>query len=323
MTLDNQTANILVGRSVPYSTGSNITGTGIVSNSISYRDTGVLMNVTPRISPDGRVLMRVQPEVSKVAATSINLGNGVLAPEFDVQSVQTTVAANDGETVAIGGLISRTDMKTENKIPWIGDLPYIGTAFRYRTQVKNKTELLIILTPRVVRSKLDADRILAEEARRMDWIVGDVYKVQGPTGLEPILPPPTGGGVDGRMPVPPALGGPGCTPPLAPAPAAPAPSYPAPGPGYQWPPPNMVPPGGGDVLPPPRTLAPGAQGQAPVPGPGAPRPMPPGGAPAPAGPPLGDPTGRTTQQPMPGQMIAPTDPRQEETRWTVYPTRQQ
>lgn len=149
----------------------------------------------------------------------------------------------------------------------------------------------------------------------MDWIVGDVYKTQGPTGLEPILPP--AGGVDGHLPVPPALGGPGWTPSQPPAPVYPPP-------GYQWPPPGMVPPGGADVLPPPRQLPPEAQGQAPAGGPGLLRPLPPqGGPPAPAGPPLGDPTGRGTQPPFPGQATAPTNPRQEETRWTVYPTKQQ
>jgi general secretion pathway protein D len=303
-TLDNQTANILVGRSVPYSTGSNITGTGIISNSVSYRDTGVLMNVTPRISPDGRVLMRVQPEVSKVATTSINLGNGVLAPEFDVQSVLTTVACNDGETVVIGGLISKTDNKNENKIPWFGDLPYVGAAFRYRTQAKTKTELLVILTPHVVRSRADADRVLAEEARRMDWITGDVIKMQGTSGMEAIMPPP--GGVDGRLPPGAAL--PGAPAPAWPAPPVTVPVYPA-APAYPSPDGQMQ-------LPLPRVM-PQAQPVVPAPGPQAP---------APAGPAVGDPTGRAVpQQPMPAQAapaqaaVSSTDQRQEVMQWTVPP----
>ena len=61
-----------------------------------------------------------------------------------------------GETVAIGGMIQKRDQKGENKVPWLGDLPYIGAAFRYRTQVKSKTELLIIMTPHIVRSKFEA-----------------------------------------------------------------------------------------------------------------------------------------------------------------------
>src|SRR5262249_32798842 len=186
-TLDNQTALINVGQDIPYVTASNLTATGIVSNSITYRSVGVILQVTPRISPDGTVIMRVIPEVSKVAPTTINLGNGVTATAFDVQHVETTVTAQDGETVAIGGLITKRDEKMENKIPWFGDLPYVGAAFRYRTQSKAKFELLVILTPHIVKTRADADAILAKESSRMDWIVGDIARTHGTTGMEPIF----------------------------------------------------------------------------------------------------------------------------------------
>ena len=139
MTLDEQSASVLVGQSVPYITSTNVTATGLLSNGVSYRNVGVELQVTPRIGPDGKVLMRVEPSVSSVANTSISLGNGVTAVAFNVQDVTTTVTAQDGETVAIGGLISRSDIKNENKVPWLGDLPFLGAAFRYRTQVKAKT----------------------------------------------------------------------------------------------------------------------------------------------------------------------------------------
>ncbi len=208
MTLDNQAASVLVGQSVPYVTSTNITATGLLSNGVSYRNVGVELQVTPRIGPDGRVLMRVIPEVSSVAPTSINLGNGQLATAFNVQNLTTTVTAQDGETVALGGLIGRRDEKNENKVPWLGDLPYIGTAFRYRTQAKTKTELLVILTTHVVRSRADADKVLAEESRRMDYILEDVVRSQGLSGMDPVLHPnafaplPSRGGVDGNMPAP-------------------------------------------------------------------------------------------------------------------------
>jgi type II secretory pathway component GspD/PulD (secretin) len=189
-TTDNQTALINIGQYVPYVTGSAVTATGLVTNTIEYKTVGVIMQVTPRISPDGTVIMRVIPEVSSVLPTQINLGNNVLATQFQVQHVETTVSAKDGETVAIGGLIQKRDTKSENKYPWLGDLPYVGALFRYRTQDKTKTELLVILTPHVVRTPLDADRVLAEESRRMDWVLGDVIKTQGASGMAPIMPPP-------------------------------------------------------------------------------------------------------------------------------------
>ncbi len=267
-TLDNQTANILVGESIPYSTGLAITGLTTTSG-ISYQPTGVLMNVTPRISPDGRVLMRVQPEVSSLSPNSVSVG-GSPEPAFITQSVLTTVAANDGETIVIGGLISKSDTKTENKVPWIGDLPYIGTAFRYRSQVKTKKELIVILTPHVVRSKADADRVLYEESRRMDWIVSDVLKSHGTSGMEPILPRPAG--VDGSMPA--------VFPPPASVPGTIA-----------------LPPGENRLLP-------------------APQMYPPTGAAAP-----GAPAGPASQQPYPGQVMAPTTSRQEDAQWTVPPSK--
>src|SRR5581483_9226160 len=131
------------------------------------------------------------------------------------QTVDTTVIAQDGETVVLGGLIHRADQKNENKIPWLGDLPGIGAAFRYRTQLKNKQELLIIMTPHIVRNRAEAQRILCEEGKKMDWIVGDVVRTHGnAANLECLFPPSPckTGNVDGCLP-----------PKMLPAPVAPQP----------------------------------------------------------------------------------------------------
>jgi type II secretory pathway component GspD/PulD (secretin) len=248
MALDNQAAQVAVGRDIPILLGSTLTATGLSQQNISYRSTGVLLNVIPKITPDNRVIMRVTPEVSSLAGT-LNLGGGFNAPEFNQQRVDTTVLAQDGETVVLGGLITRSDTKQENKIPWFGDLPLLGALFRYRTQAKVKQELLIIMTPHIVRSAADRERILAEEGRRMDWVLGDVIKTHGPAGMHPLFPRPDKappGAVDGNLPgpigpvVPPVLpgaqgllhpprpvGGPAVVPP-APAVMPPAPSAPQP-----------------------------------------------------------------------------------------------
>jgi Bacterial type II and III secretion system protein len=189
-TLDNQTAYMDIGQSVPYVNGSAVAATGLVTNLVSYRDVGVILQVTPRISPDNTVLMRVIPEVSAVAPTQISLGNGQTATEFDVQHFETTVFARDGETVVIGGMIQRRDTKTENKVPVLGDLPYLGALFRYRTQDKSKVELLVIMTPHIVRSHAEAERILLEESHRMDWITGEVSSLQGVPDLGSSKCPP-------------------------------------------------------------------------------------------------------------------------------------
>ena len=105
--------------------------------------------------------MRVTPEVSSIISTMVQLGNGVFGTSFNDQVVDTTVLAGDGETVAIGGLIQKSDHKNENKIPWFGDLPYLGSLFRYRTQAKTKTELMRIAARRGLegRSKMGRDEL--------------------------------------------------------------------------------------------------------------------------------------------------------------------
>jgi hypothetical protein len=150
----------------------------------------------------------------------VQLGNGSFGTSYNDQKVDTTVLVGDGETIAIGGLIQKRDNKSENKIPWFGDLPYIGALFRFRSQEKTKTELMVILTPHIIRSRLDADRILAEESRRMDWIIGDVIKTHGTTGLQPILPPlPLDRNLQSHEPAPGT-----CPLPPAPLPGEPLPS---------------------------------------------------------------------------------------------------
>jgi type II secretion system protein D len=210
LTLDNQSARVFVGQNFPIILGSNVIATGIVSNNVTYQPVGVELLVTPRITPDGRVIMRVTPGVSSTTQTNVSLGSGVTATAINQQVVDTTVIAQDGETVALGGLITTNDQKAENKVPWIGDLPVVGALFRYRTQSKRKQELLIIMTPHIVRCRADGERILEEEAARMDWLKTPVEKLYGPgIPMRPDQPPGVGpldpslgpdGNVDGALP---------------------------------------------------------------------------------------------------------------------------
>src|SRR5262249_42210086 len=107
MALDNQTAFINVGKEVPIVTSTTLTATGLSQQNIDRRQVGVILRVTPRISPDGRILMRINPEVSSVDPVPVNLGNGNLGTSLDIQQIETTVSAVDGETVALGGLITK------------------------------------------------------------------------------------------------------------------------------------------------------------------------------------------------------------------------
>ena len=160
---------------------------GLAQQSVAYRSIGVTMRVTPRVSPDGKILMRVEPQVSSVTPGAVSLGNGIQSPAFNIQTVQTTVLASDGETIVLGGLISKQANRQENGIPFFKNIPYVGALFRFRTHSVAKRELVIIMTPHIIRTEMDQARILSEEARRMTWCVPDVAKLHG-HGLEVIGP---------------------------------------------------------------------------------------------------------------------------------------
>jgi type II secretion system protein D len=176
---DNQTGFFQVGQNFPQITESTLNAQGFVQNSITYTPIGVVLRVTPRISPDGQVLMRVEPQVSSISQTQVQIGNNIFASAIDTQTVETTVLAGDGETVVLGGLISKRDEKTERKIPWVGDLPWVGAAFRFRTQVQERREVIFIMTPRIMRTAADMRAVFAAEAKKMSWSITDVANVTG------------------------------------------------------------------------------------------------------------------------------------------------
>lgn len=203
---DNQTGFVQVGQSFP-TLGPVSATVGVTQQSIDYRDIGVTMRVTPRVNPDGKVLMRVEPAVTSVSPSPVSLGNGIQAPVFNVQQVNTTVLASDGETIVLGGLISKQDSRNEVGIPYLKDIPYAGALFRYRQHNVQRREVLIIMTPHIVRSEFDAARILAEESAKMKWCLPEIGKmhthgmeVMGPAsqGARPVPnnpgPIPTPGG---------------------------------------------------------------------------------------------------------------------------------
>src|SRR5262249_52280088 len=143
---------VQLGQNFPVLTNTTLTGVGTSQQGIEYQTIGITMRVTPRVNPDGKVLMRVEPTISNPTATPINLGNGIQAFAFNTQTVQTTVLASDGETIVLGGLISRNENRIENGIPFFKDIPYVGALFRYRTHSLQKREVLIIMTPHIVKS---------------------------------------------------------------------------------------------------------------------------------------------------------------------------
>jgi general secretion pathway protein D len=185
MTIDNQPAFIQVGQKVPRITNVTINQIG-QNNVVALENVGLILGVTPRISPDGMVVMEIDAEKSEVAPEvegipiSISATGAVVrSPRYNITTAQTTVSTASGETIVLGGLITKNEQRLDRSVPYLSDVPFLGWAFRYDSYRSRRTELLIILTPHVVRSSADAERLKQIEAARMHWCAADVHAIHG------------------------------------------------------------------------------------------------------------------------------------------------
>jgi general secretion pathway protein D len=148
---NNQTATITVGEEVPIPTGTTEVA-GQSQTTIEYRDDiGIVLNVTPSINPDGLVNMTVNPQITTRSAESVAITEELNAEAFSTRSAETKIAVRDGQTIVIGGLIEDQLTETVKKVPLLGDIPILDWVFKRTTTEKNKTELLIFLTPHVAK----------------------------------------------------------------------------------------------------------------------------------------------------------------------------
>jgi len=169
LTRNNQQATIMVGQSVPIITNSRIVDTtNSTINTVQYRDVGIILRVTPFITSEGNVEMIVSPEISSISATTVPISNTVNSPVFDQRSADTVVVTPNNQTVVIGGLISTQSADRENKVPILGDIPILGAAFKRKIKSDVKNELLIFLTPHVIRTPEELSRVSGDERQKMD-----------------------------------------------------------------------------------------------------------------------------------------------------------
>ncbi|QID19396.1 type II secretion system secretin GspD [Nitrogeniibacter mangrovi] len=158
--LNNQKATLQVGDQVPIVTqtavSTDVAGAPIVST-VQMRDTGVILEVTPRISDSGNVTLSVSQEVSDVAVTK---SSGIDSPTIQTRRLETSVATRDGYTVALGGLIRESGTKGTSGIPLLKDLPVIGNAFRDNTSEVRRTELIVLLVPHVMDDQAETQTVL-------------------------------------------------------------------------------------------------------------------------------------------------------------------
>lgn len=142
-------ARILIGDKVPVIT-TTASATGFVSESVSYLDVGLKLEVEPTVSPDDEVSIRLGLEVSAIAR-EVRGGSGTLAYQLGTRNANTTLSLRDGETQLLAGLINHEDRSTANRIPGLGDLPLAGRLFSSQRDDQRRTELVLAITPRVLR----------------------------------------------------------------------------------------------------------------------------------------------------------------------------
>ena len=182
-TLDSQPATVNVGqitaRPGDISQNANTTNQAVVDTQV-----GLVLGVTPRVTPDGLIIMEVDAEKSRLgdAGDSVTI-NGNVIPNINNVTASTTVSAWSGQTVVFAGLIETTKNHAVRGIPFISDIPILGRLFEYTTESDVRRELLIILTPHIIRNDDDIDKIRYAESERMSWCLSDVMALYGDVGM--------------------------------------------------------------------------------------------------------------------------------------------
>ncbi len=165
---NNQEAVITVGQEVPIITNSRVTDTGQTLNTIQYQDVGIILRVTPFITPEGMIEMIVAPEISTLTDQTIPISSTTNSPVIAKRSAETVVVIPNQKTVVIGGLMENKKTENVKKIPLLGDIPLLGNLFRRTVKDSAKTELLIFLTPTIIDSNEKLTELSKDELKSAD-----------------------------------------------------------------------------------------------------------------------------------------------------------
>ncbi|MFH2063842.1 MAG: type II secretion system secretin GspD [Pseudomonadota bacterium] len=158
ITTDNEEAVITVGSNVPYLTKTGTTSSSETYNNYEYKDVGFTLKVTPQISKDGLVRLKIYQEINKLDQAAISqLNTGEITPTTLKRTIETTVIINDKNTIAIGGLIDDSITKSESAVPCLGSVPLLGYLFKSISESGEKTNLYFFLTPHVIRGPEDSE----------------------------------------------------------------------------------------------------------------------------------------------------------------------
>jgi general secretion pathway protein D len=180
-TSNNVPATIDVSTQVPYITAQQTATIGGLISNYDFKNVGVVLKVTPRITSAGDVAMDVDQSADDLQGfTTFN------APIINHRQATTTVSVKNGETIILGGIIQQTTTITENKVPILGDIPLLGALFKSVSHDHNQTELMVLLTPHIIRNNAEAQKLRQEETSHLSQ--------SSQSELSHLLPRKTGGG---------------------------------------------------------------------------------------------------------------------------------
>ena len=190
-TIDNLLARVQVGAQVPYITLVSQNPLGGFNNSVELVSVGIILEIVPRVSPDGTIVLTVNAtnsslgdEADGVAISVDAQGNTVRQPQINTTTAETTVMAKSGQTVVFSGLLQEIKTDVRRGVPYLSDLPVLGPLFRFDQEGYERTELLIVMTPYLVDSDEQIELANQVEMDRMNWCLCDVTELYGSLGYD-------------------------------------------------------------------------------------------------------------------------------------------
>lgn len=167
LTLDNEAAKFLAGQEIPITTGEALgTANSNPFRTIERKNVGIQLEVTPQINEDNEIRLKIRQEVSSVSGPVSSNSSELITNK---REIETTVRATDGEVIVLGGLVQQNERISVDKVPFLGDIPVLGYAFRSEGKAREKTNLMIFLRPTIVRSVEDMQRV---SGKKYDYIQG-------------------------------------------------------------------------------------------------------------------------------------------------------
>jgi type II secretory pathway component GspD/PulD (secretin) len=194
MTADNTEGYVQVGQSFPRPTELSFTGgTGGTASQpiigIEDEEIGIILRVTPRVGADGLIMMAIDASRSDINPNEGQIIGSfqddvpIFVPAIDRTQAQATVTAFDGQTVVFGGLIQKFRQNRTRRVPYLAEIPLVGTFFKYDSEIETRSELLVVMTPVLVTGHEDLEYVKQVESSRMSWCLADVVEMHGDVGL--------------------------------------------------------------------------------------------------------------------------------------------